>query len=80
MKLTLTFHTDDDAEEAVYDAVTEANARHQFEMTDREYENLIDKKVDEVYEALGKFLEDDCCLKVEFDLVAGTAAIKDRTH
>ena len=80
MKFTLTLHTDDEAEEAIYDAVSQACARHQYEMTDREYENLIDKKVDEVYEALGKFLENDCCLKVEFDLVAGRASVQPRTH
>lgn len=80
MPLKLTFHADDNTEDQVYDAVAAANARYQFEMTDREYEALIDKKVDEAYESLGKFLEDDCCLAIEFDFATGTAVVKDRTH
>jgi len=82
-KITFTFHLDhenDDNEGIVYDAVDAANERAKFELTPREFEERFDKAESLVWDCLGKFLQDDCCMQVEFDTEAGTARVLERTQ
>lgn len=82
-KLKLTFHLDwddDDPEGVVADAVDADNERAKYELTPREFEDRIDKAETLAWDCLGKFLENDCCLTVEFDTETGTARVLERTQ
>lgn len=83
MKIKLKFHLDwdnDDPVGLIEDAVDAEHERHRYEMTPREFDDLREKAVDLTWACLGKFQEDECCIDVEFDTVAGTAVVLPRTH
>ena len=82
-KFTFTFHVDwdnDDPEADVEDAVLLEHEPARYLESPREFEERLEKANALAWDCLGKFLQDDCCMRVEFDTTAGTARVLERTQ
>lgn len=75
MKFILTLKDPDGVVDSVCEAVTNATSDLAAEMTPREYDDLRERRGEELFAKLKKWVEHDEYVRIEIDTIAGAARV-----